>query len=148
MATGEKILYFFLVGLFINEIINKILKRMSLQFLEKEITDRPSPPNTGCKIFDFPPNSAKVDTVHGMPSGHAQSMAFAITFLLCYVFQKEGKSPQFLVKLITLLMMTFMVMGSRIYAGCHSQAQVIVGATIGSLLGVAMFTIYKNKFAN
>jgi len=74
----------------------------------------------------------------GMPSGHA-AVSFAGWVAVSFV-AAEGRFAG-LVSLITLLM-ALLVCQSRVESGIHTPYQVAAGATLGTLLAVAVFQLF------
>jgi diacylglycerol kinase (ATP) len=75
----------------------------------------------------------------GMPSGHA-AVAFAGWVAASFVAADSAVKYAGLISLITLLM-ALLVCQSRIESGIHTVYQVVAGATLGSLLAVAVFQL-------
>ena len=91
--------------------------------LIKQIIQQPRPEN--------PVNIVKHDSTTnpnlGMPSGHAQSVTFATTYLYFYT-----KNPILLIISITTSLLTI---SQRLVYRKHTPLQVFVGGTLGILLG-------------
>ena len=87
---------------------------------------------TGCGIYS---EYGKISRTWGMPSGHAQYMAFVVVFWL--LFNPKRKCNLFLV------ILWIMVCIQRVESKCHSTLQVLVGSLIGSLLGLLSYYLTK-----
>jgi len=94
----------------------------------------------GCGAF--PGREAKESW--GMPSGHAQTTAFAATYWTIYVIKKYNKDKkdgkkaskgQMYGSIAAMWLLAIAVWIQRIYSKCHSLSQVIIGALIGVGLG-------------
>lgn len=125
---------YLVIGVFSNWIIKEILK---LFFAGHPAFERPTPPPTGCGIFDDCKNT-KTKRTFGMPSGHAQSIAFAAMFATLYLLQANDFSNKG-IYIAVIWLFALYVMWSRVYIGCHTTLQVIVGALIGALFGYFCF---------
>ncbi|KAG5359085.1 Palmitoyl-protein thioesterase-dolichyl pyrophosphate phosphatase fusion 1 [Yarrowia sp. C11] len=79
---------------------------------------------------------------YGMPSAHAQFVAFLATYLCLWMFfrMRQLYSP---VKRVTrsvgLVVMTLVVSYSRVHLYYHTPAQVLAGVALGCVLGLAYF---------
>ncbi|KAF9570788.1 hypothetical protein EC968_001388 [Mortierella alpina] len=83
---------------------------------------------------------------YGMPSSHAQLVAFFVTYisLQLILMEPEGSLGQwFLIMLLELY--GWSVVWSRIQVGRHSVSQVLVGAAIGTVYGIVWFAIWSWK---
>ena len=73
---------------------------------------------------------------YGMPSDHSQFMAFFTAFVFVYFHINRLLNPWFLTLIaLSNTVISLLVMYSRIYLGVHTLSQVLVGASIGALLG-------------
>ena len=80
---------------------------------------------------------------YGMPSSHAQLVAFFVCYisLQLVLMEPEGSAGQwFLILLLQLY--AWSVVWSRIRLGRHSVSQVLVGAAIGAVYGMVWFSIW------
>ncbi|KAG0319951.1 hypothetical protein BGZ99_004833 [Dissophora globulifera] len=83
---------------------------------------------------------------YGMPSSHAQLVAFFVCYisLQLVLMEPEGSPGQwFLILLLQLY--AWSAVWSRIRLGRHSVSQVLVGAAIGALYGMVWFAIWSWK---
>ncbi|KAG0343840.1 hypothetical protein BG004_004960 [Podila humilis] len=83
---------------------------------------------------------------YGMPSSHAQLVAFFVTYisLQLILMEPEGSPGQwFLILLLELY--AWSVVWSRIRLGRHTVSQVLVGAAIGTAYGLIWFAIWSWK---
>ncbi|KAF9942650.1 hypothetical protein BGZ67_000464 [Mortierella alpina] len=83
---------------------------------------------------------------YGMPSSHAQLVAFFVCYisLQLILMEPEGSFGQwFLIMLLQLY--AWSVVWSRIQVGRHSVSQVLVGAAIGAVYGIVWFAIWNWK---
>lgn len=83
---------------------------------------------------------------YGMPSSHAQLVAFFVTYisLQLVLMEPEGSPGQwFLILLLQLY--AWSVVWSRVQLGSHTVSQVLVGAGVGALYGMVWFAIWSWK---
>lgn len=102
---------------------------------------RPSPPPTGSGTFDD--CKGQGSSTYGMPSGHAQSMAFAAVFASLYISRQKQKWSvvERAFYLITIWSVTLAVCYSRVVVGCHTELQVAAGMLLGGVLGAGSYMI-------
>ena len=146
LLTNQKEFLTFLIGNLTFDELNHYLK-IATKFLFPNNTiikrpsgcgtRNPSPTNpcVSCGIF---PKYNTVSTSSGMPSGHSQSMAFAATYWTLYLLEKNKGKPKsnlLYFKIGIIWLVAFGVFYQRWYSRCHNIAQIIVGGTIGILLG-------------
>lgn len=131
---------YLVIGVFSNWIIKEILK---LFFTGHPAFERPTPPSTGCGIFDNCGDKKKTTRTFGMPSGHAQSIAFAAMFATLYVLQNNAYTNK-VVYIAGFWLFALFVMWSRVHIGCHTTLQVVVGALIGAIF--AYFCFHTTKY--
>lgn len=96
------------------------------------------------QIFQQPRPTNQINIVHhdsltnpklGMPSGHAQSVTFAFTYLYLYT-----RNPLIL---IVGAIMTILTLIQRILYRKHTPEQVAVGSILGILFGYITFIVSK-----
>lgn len=83
---------------------------------------------------------------YGMPSSHAQLVAFFVTYisLQLVLMEPEGSAGQwFLILLLQLY--AWSVVWSRVRLGSHTVSQVLVGAGVGAVYGMVWFAIWSWK---
>jgi membrane-associated phospholipid phosphatase len=135
LFNKNNLLFFYIIGFFINIILNIVLKGIIKQ--PRPLDDE--------KIFNLAIKNNNKDIfkdgipfdVFGMPSGHAQSVLFSTIYI--YLALKKINILLFYV-LITLI-----TMFQRIYNNYHSIAQVIVGDIVGALVAFFIFYISQQK---
>jgi dolichyldiphosphatase len=139
---------YFTGGLFLfGDVLNGLVLKPLFKKLGPNVKmfQRPSQFGTGdgCGIY---PNCA-ASNVHGswgMSSGHAQMMAIFAVFWIAYLLKyfADANAAGLWVSIIIILIITLLVIFSRVFIGCHNWPQVIVGTLIGSGLGYLLFYIY------
>ena len=74
---------------------------------------------------------------YGMPSGHSQTtVTFAVFLIMTLLDYHSNISDSLLYLYISLIVVySILVLWSRIYLKCHTIQQVIIGSTIGIILG-------------
>ena len=129
------LLFYYTVGIFINSILNIILKG---------IIQQPRPSDDP-KLFHLALKHGKQHifkdyipyNVFGMPSGHAQSSLFSTVF----VYLSLGK-----INILWMyLLVSFITMCQRVVYKYHTLLQVVVGAIVGGLLGYYVFHLAEQK---
>ncbi|KAK9458492.1 uncharacterized protein V1516DRAFT_682568, partial [Lipomyces oligophaga] len=110
-----------------SEIANLILKRIFLN-------ERPKHGNLSGGVDSFG---------YGMPSAHAQYMAFYSTYIILWMFLRAhhfSKIKRFS-RSIGLVLLSVSVCVSRVYLEYHTTWQVTVGVIVGIILGTAWFSV-------
>jgi len=116
-------LYIYIIGMFLNSIINYLLKGLIQE-------PRPS---EDVQVFNMELNSKKIngETLgfhrYGMPSGHAQSVFFSLAYILLTIKNRWVWFAYFLVCFFTIY--------QRVLYKNHSVSQIVVGALFGFLIG-------------
>ena len=121
--------FYYTVGLFLDTILNLVLKGIFKQPRPSEDPHKFNLAITHGKKYLY--KDGIPFNIFGMPSGHAQSSLYSTIFMY---FALKDKQIIYLYALISLLTMI-----QRIYSYNHSLFQVIVGAVIGGLVGYTMF---------
>ena len=129
--------FYFFIGLSLGAILNFILKKII----------RIKRPCINIHLFDlmlknnqeYVERNNKKYHIYGMPSGHSQSCGYAFTFLT--LFLKDNYTSLFY------LLISILTMYQRVNYEHHTVLQVIIGATIGCLLGVGMYYFAEKKIA-
>jgi membrane-associated phospholipid phosphatase len=135
LSKKQNLLSYYVVGIFINTIINLILK----------VTLQQPRPSEDPKIFNlalkkgkyfFLNNNVPLD-IFGMPSGHAQSCIFSTTFIVLTTKKYISFIIYTLLSLITIY--------QRVKYNYHTIFQVIVGSVVGFLLGYLFYYFSQEK---
>ena len=119
-------LYSYINFLIINEFINRILKS---SFREPR-------PNNQIEYDDYFDKIVKND-IYGMPSGHAQSVFYSISFLYL-----TTKSP---ILLIISLFIAALTLYQRWKYRNHTVKQLVIGSIIGTIFGSIVY-YFTNKY--
>lgn len=127
--------FYYTIGVFINSILNIILKGFFLQ-------PRPS---IDKKTFDLFLKHGKrfilkdgiPYDLFGMPSGHSQSSFFSTIFI--YLSLRNNKISYIY------LAISLLIMAQRVAYNHHSILQVCVGAITGSIFGYLFYNIANKK---
>ncbi|KAF9949724.1 hypothetical protein BGZ72_008529 [Mortierella alpina] len=118
----------------------------SLQQEQVNSANEPKPQMAGQRIRRQRRRKVYLRFDYGMPSSHAQLVAFFVTYLSLQLIlmEPEGSFGQwFLILLLELY--GWSVVWSRIQVGRHSVSQVLVGAAIGTVYGIVWFAIWNWK---
>ena len=136
------------IALGISSLLNQFLKEFVFNKIMKEnlfpILGKGTRPKGAqdCSNFIDPDN--RLSSSYGMPSGHAQTATFFATYLILMTINERSSKNIKILKIITILILTALIMSSRVYLGCHTIQQVVVGGIIGVLLGYLFFA-YMDK---
>jgi len=82
----------------------------------------------------------------GNPSGHSISTVFLYLTLFMYIKETKRLNKKYLILLVILLLCFFwilMILLSRIILGMHSINQVIYGSTLGVIISLFVFIVFK-----
>jgi membrane-associated phospholipid phosphatase len=131
-----------------------VFKPLAKTFFGEAMTRRPNPASNirfgnhpkGCGIYF----EGKASRSSGMPSGHAQGMGTFSTFFTLYMVgkMKRGRAKgskvgiaSYAISLLGLWTIATVVVLHRspLWSGCHSPAQLTVGALLGAGLGVGFY---------
>ena len=131
----SNLFFYYIVGIFINAILNLIIKG---------IIQEPRP-SEDLKTFELLLKNGRrflfkdgiPHDIFGMPSGHTQSSLFSTIFIFL--------SLKNLNILRVYLLISFIIMTQRVAFNHHTINQVIVGAIVGGLFGFVMFYMAQNK---
>ena len=105
-----------------NQGINGLLKQICRQ----------SRPDNQINIVE---NDSKTNNKMGMPSGHAQSVTFALTYLL----YSQNNAYLNSIGIIT----SGLTIAQRLIYRKHTPLQVLVGSTLGTIIGYGAFKVSK-----
>jgi membrane-associated phospholipid phosphatase len=131
------------IALSISSLLNQLLKEFVFNPIMKEnlfpILGKGTRPEGAqdCSNFIDPEN--RISSSYGMPSGHAQTATFFATYFILMIINERSSKNIKILKIITVLIITGIIMSSRVYLGCHTIQQVVVGGIIGGLLGYLFF---------
>lgn len=122
------LLYFYVGGIIVNTILNLFLK----------ITIKHPRPKEDKILFEIASNNGKRISIdrYGMPSGHSQSVGFSCMFL--YLACKNMYIIWFY------LIISLNTMFQRFNYKSHTMLQIIIGFSIGAIMGYFTFILSKN----
>ena len=129
MIARTKVLILYIIFFIINTYLNKALKLLIRE-----------PRPAGNAIFNDSENT-KDSEQYGMPSGHAQSVAFTATFL--YLFTKPTDRYRCVVTGAGFI--GLIALCQRYKYKRHSISQLLVGTTVGALVATLCNKIYTYK---
>lgn len=98
-----------------------------------------------CGSFVDENNIGQLSTSFGMPSGHSIISMTTCIFWNLYIIDNYPKSKKRDLSLISLNSISLLVLFSRIWLGCHTIQQVIIGGIVGSCVGYYGY-MYRNSF--
>jgi len=134
----HNLLFYYIIGIFVNTILNLILKGIFQQPRPSEDYDKFNLALKNGKRFIFK-NGVPFD-IFGMPSGHAQSALYSTVFIYLAL---QKTNILYLYLLFSLLIIT-----QRVVYNYHTVFQVIVGAFVGVLFGYFVFSLAEKKIKN
>jgi membrane-associated phospholipid phosphatase len=126
----SNMLFYYVIGFFINSILNIILKGIIQQPRPFEDKTQFNAAIKNGKHFIFKDTGIPFD-IFGMPSGHAQSCLYSTGFIFLTLKRRDIFSFYILISLITIY--------QRIHDNLHNIIQIFVGAAIGILFSYGMY---------
>ena len=134
----HNLLFYYIIGIFFNAILNLILKGIFQQPRPSEDYDKFNLALKNGKRFIFK-NGVPFD-VFGMPSGHAQSALYSTVFI--YLALKKTNI------LYLYLLFSLLIIIQRVVYNHHTIFQVIVGILVGISFGYFVFSFAEKKIKN
>jgi len=132
---NNNLFFYYTVGIFINYILNLILKSMIQE--PRPIFDKKNIKLASTHTKDqFYANGIPFD-IYGMPSWHAQSSAFSTIFIFLSL---NPKNIMYLYSFINLSSVY-----QNISSNYHSTLQIIVGAIVGAGFGYFVYQLAREK---
>ena len=131
--NNHNLFFYYTVGLFVNSILNLILKSIIQQPRPLEDIDKFNLALTRGKRFLF--KDGIPFNIFGMPSGHAQASFYSVVFIFLSTKQYN------LLYFFTLFSLLIII--QRVYFNYHTILQVIVGAIVFILYFIILFIIIK-----
>ena len=131
----ENLLFYYTVGVFVNAIINLILKG---------IIQQPRPCDD-CSSFHLAlthgkrilfKNGIPFD-IFGMPSGHAQSVLFSTIFMYMALRKRNILYVYLAFSLLTIV--------QRVSYNYHTYMQILVGCIVGAIFGYIVYKLAREK---
>jgi len=132
----SNLLFYYIIGLFCNSILNLVLKGIIQQPRPCEDLTLFNLAIKNGRRFVFKDGVVPHD-IFGMPSGHAESCVFSTIYI--YLSLKNIKIAGFY------LIISGLTMTQRVVYNQHTVLQVIVGAIIGALFGYFVFYLAQQK---
>ncbi len=127
--------FYYTVGLFLDAILNILLKGIFKQPRPSEDPQKFNLAITHGKRFLY--KDGMPYDIFGMPSGHSQSVLYSTVFMF---FALKDKKMIYIYCIISLL-----TMAQRIICKHHTLFQVIVGVGFGGIMGYIMFFLSGQK---
>jgi len=101
------------------------------------------------KIIKQPRPVNNLKKTEGMPSSHATYLSFFSTFIIYHLYDNLKNQTSLTDYYITILQMISIITASniliwfRVYKGIHTYAQVLVGYSIGTGMGLCWYKYLK-----
>jgi membrane-associated phospholipid phosphatase len=133
--NNHNLFFYYTLGIFVNTILNIILKTIIQQPRHSEDITKFNLALTHGKRFLFK-DGIPFD-IFGMPSGHSQSAFFSTVFIYLSLRQSN------LLYFYTLF--SLLIISQRIVFNYHTFLQVIIGAIIGSLFAYFVYYLAREK---
>lgn len=146
VAGNKTYVYYFVVGLIINTLANIILKGAIQQPRPADMNN----PGFHKRVRNILATRHGMPfNLFGMPSGHAQAVAYILTFLWATIWRWGGRSVAglsggWLIKGV-LLLIGLVVLVQRVEWGHHTMFQVAVGAAVGVAIGWGAYKMGGGK---
>ena len=134
----HNLLFYYIIGIFFNAILNLVLKGIFQQPRPSEDYDKFNLALKNGKRFIFK-NGVPLD-VFGMPSGHAQAALYSTVFI--YLALQKTNILYFY------LLFSLLIITQRVVYNHHTVFQVIAGAFVGTLFGYLVFSLAEKKIKN
>lgn len=136
-----------LLALFLqfSNLMNYLVKNYVFKkFFGKQIPllGRGNRPDGAKDCGEFIDVDSRDSSTYGMPSGHAQFSGFLCVYLILMILDGKYSKKLKIIKIITIITLSFIIVSSRVYFGCHTIQQVSIGLILGILFGIVF---YKNK---
>jgi len=133
--NNQNLFFYYTVGLFVDTILNLLIKAIIQQPRPTEYTENFHLALTRGKRFLF--NDGIPFNIFGMPSGHAQASFFSGVFVFLSTKQYN------LLCFYTLFSLLIMI--QRVYFNYHTILQVMVGAIVGSVFAYFVYYLAREK---
>ena len=131
----ETLLFYYVVGIFLNSVLNVILKLLFKQPRPSEDERTFKLALTHGKYIVF--KDGYPHSIFGMPSGHTQTSVFSLIFIYL-----SGINERWLYFYSIIIII---VMSQRVAFNHHTIFQVIIGAFVGAFVGYQFFFLAKQK---
>ena len=130
----KNLIYYYIVGIILNCILNLLLKVSFQQPRPSDDIDKFNLAITKGRrhLFNMVPFN-----IYGMPSGHSQTVMFSTVYVFLSLQNTNISLFYFLIALIT--------MWQRVNYNFHTVMQVIVGCVVGGLFAHGIFQIAKSN---
>jgi len=151
-------IYYYVIGLIINTILNLLLKG-AIQEPRPAYMSKTNPGAFQKKVKNILNTRHGIPfNLFGMPSGHAQTTLYTLTFMYFVFFNKgmmglgfgtgldyNQKHSRGWLVIFTFLIVGGIILFQRVLFGHHTSFQVVVGFIIGVFVGWGFYYIGKQK---
>ena len=131
-----------------SSLLNQILKEFIFKPLMGDnnfpILGKGTRPDGAKDCSDFIDPDNRISSSYGMPSGHAQTSALFCTIMILMIITGKYSNNLKIVKCVVILVLTMMIIISRVHFGCHTIQQVTIGSIIGSIIGFITYSNMEN----
>lgn len=134
LKNRDNLLFYYLVGIFVNTIVNLVLKIIIKQPRPDE---DPKKFALALKHFKYTFKDGIPFNIFGMPSGHAQNVLFSTIFIYLSLHNKKIFYFYLVISLLTLC--------QRVTSKSHTITQIMVGSFAGGLVAYFMYQMVQNK---
>ncbi|AYV81870.1 MAG: dolichyldiphosphatase [Harvfovirus sp.] len=145
IVTGYPLGAIFSSSLLLSGLFNYMLKEIFAYFFHgDDLIMRPK----GNKTTNCDELSVIETNDLGMPSGHAQIMAFSAIFWTLYILKySEIPYDQKVLFIMIIFFLTLIVLFQRVETNCHSVLQVAIGCLVGFLSGWLVFVLLDKNYS-
>ena len=133
----------FLIAIELSALINQLLKDYVFKNImgsdEYPIIGRGLRPDHARDCGEFIDIDNREATSYGMPSGHSNFAAFFGLVMILTILNDKYSTNLKIIKITIVIVLSSLILFSRVNLGCHTYQQVIAGTIFGLLFGYIYF---------